>query len=761
MNRLRPVAEAVAFARRAVLERPVVGPLAVVAGVVGLFGLAVRAAFHPTWGVTFNGLTNGALYGLIGVGIVLIYRTNRIINFAAAAIGAVPGITFAFLNIIHGLSWYIAFPGALVAGFALGALIDVAIIRRFSQAPRLILTVATVGVAQGLALLSIYVAIWLGSEGKPSQMLSPLYDWKFTFGGQRFTGDYPFTLIVVAAAALALAAFLRYTRLGIALRASAENADRASLLGIPVKRVQTASWMIAGALAALAIFLRSAIVGVPQDGTLGPKVLLFALTAAVVARMESIPVCLAAGGAIGILAEASVFKYGKDSLTAALMLAVILGVLLLQRSRLSRAYDTGVSTWQTIREFRPIPPELRGLPEVESLRVGVGVAVGAFLLFFPLLVGEARYAFAQLTIITAIIVVSMVILTGWAGQISLGQYGIVGVGACVAGTLVAEGNQDFFVALGAGVLAGAAVAVLIGLPALRVQGLYLAVTTLAFGAAMQFYFLDDTYQVGKWLVPERGTNIALPLLLERVKLTTAQGSPGLPFYYLCLACLGVSVLMARAYRRNRAGRAVVAVRENQRAAASFSVNPARTKLGAFAVSGGIAALGGVLLAYYSGAVDPGTYGIAKSLDVFLIAVIGGVTSLPGAVFGAIVLESVKYLGQDHVKNVSLLVTGPGLLAVLLVLPGGFAEGLYGLRDRYLRWVANRRGLHVPSLVADRRVEDAAEREAVLAAEQKVEEAELLEATGGRIGCPVCGAVLGVEEAVRHEHLVPVGTGGRA
>ncbi|MER3452576.1 MAG: hypothetical protein C4344_02525, partial [Acidimicrobiia bacterium] len=373
---------------------------------------------------------------------------------------------------------------------------------------------------------------------------------------------------------------------------------------------------------------------------------------------------------------------------------------------------------------------------------------------------ESRYAFAQLTIITAIIVVSMVILTGWAGQISLGQYGIVGIGACVAGTLVAEGNQDFFVALAAGVLAGAAVAVLIGLPALRVQGLYLAVTTLAFGAAMQFYFLDDTYQVGKWLVPERNTTIALPLLLERVKLTTANGSPGLPFYYLCLACLGVVLLMARAYRKNRAGRAVVAVRENQRAAAAFSVNPARTKLGAFAVSGAIAALGGVLLAYYSGAVDPGTYGIAKSLDVFLIAVIGGVTSLPGAVFGAVLLESVKYLGQDYVKNISLLVTGPGLLMILLVLPGGFAEALYNLRDRYLRWVATRRGIHVPSLVADRRVEEQAEREVVLAAEQHVEEAELLEATGGRIACPVCAVVLTVEEAVRHEHLVPTTVGGR-
>jgi branched-subunit amino acid transport system permease len=228
------------------------------------------------------------------------------------------------------------------------------------------------------------------------------------------------------------------------------------------------------------------------------------------------------------------------------------------------------------------------------------------------------------------------------------------------------------------------------------------------------------------------------------------------------------LLMARAYRRNRAGRAVMAVRENQRAATSYSVNPARTKLGAFAVSGAMAAVAGVLLAYQNGAVDAGTYGIGRSLSVFVITVIGGLTSLPGAVFGAVLIEGIAFFGEDFVKNVfgespamaavannlTLLVTGPGLLLVLLVLPGGFAEAMYRTRDRYLRWVARRNDIHVPSLVADRRIETGEDQQEVITeAEHSVEEVESFEDLGERtIVCPVCNAELPIEMALEHEHL---------
>ncbi|HVL80001.1 MAG TPA: ABC transporter permease [Actinomycetota bacterium] len=706
------------------LGHPVAGP-AIKAGVpvVGLFVVS-RYLFGATYGGMFSGVALGSLYGILAVAIILIYRTNRIINFAAAALGAIPGVTACLLLVIKGWPWLVCFPLAIVGGAALGGIADVLIIRRFARSPRLILTVATIGLAQFLAYFAFMIPIWMGSAGRPiSYIPTPFKRFVFTLGNERFSGDYPFSIVGIAIVVTALALFLRYTRMGVALRASAENADRASLLGIPVKRVQTVSWVIAGTLAAFTIYFRAALVGVPTDGSLGYKVLIFALAAAVVARMESIPVALVAGMGAGVLGEASVVYTGRDSLATAIMFGVILAALLLQRGKLSRAYDAGVSTWQTVKEFRPTPHELRRLPEVIGFRAGVYLIAGLFLLLLPNLVGVARYGDAQILVIYSIIAVSLVVLTGWAGQISLGQFGIVGISAALAGKMAADFNMDFFLSLAVGVAAGTVAAVLVGIPAVRIQGLYLAVTTLSFSAAVEFYFLNDTYLVGRLLRPDRASQIEVPVLWQRVVLTEG-GFPGRGYYYLCLAALGGVVLAARAYRRNRAGRVLMAVRENPRAAASYSVNPTRTKLAAFAVSGAIASLGGVLMSYQLRAIDQSTYGIELSIYIFMIAVIGGLTSIGGVIVATFVIHGIYLFGRDWLPGIQFLVTGPGLLLVLMVLPGGFAEVLYGARDAFLRWVANRHGLHVPSLVADRRIEpDEAEEHVVSDAQRQTEELE--------------------------------------
>src|SRR3954469_10059967 len=335
-----------------------------------------------------------------------------------------------------------------------------------------------------------------------------------------------------------LAAFFRFTRLGIALRASAENADRALLLGIPVRRVGTVAWMLAGLFGSLTIFLRAPLVGVPTDGSLGFNVLLFTLAAAVIARMDRIAVAVVAGMAVGILEQASVVKTGSADLSAAIMLAVVLGALLLQRGTTARAQDTGLSTWQAVKEFRPTPHELRGLPEVRAARFIVGGAAAALVLGAPYLLHAGSRGRLTLLPIYAIVAVSLVILTGWAGQVSLGQFGIVGAGAAVAGGLAANHNIDFFAACIIGTLAGAVVALAIGLPALRVQGLYLAVTTLAFGAAMEFYFLKNKYWIGQHLLPHgEAARITRPVLWQRLSTNGDRA-----YYYLCLGILALVLL---------------------------------------------------------------------------------------------------------------------------------------------------------------------------------------------------------------------------
>ena len=705
----------------ALLAQRVAGPFVkVVATFVGVFAIA-RILFGSPLQILFFGSCLGALYGLIGASVILVYRTNRIVNFAVAGLGAAPAVLAILLIVLKGWSWYVAFPLALIGGAALGALVDIVVIRRFANAPRLILTVATIGLAQFLAYISFLIPIWLGTEGKPISVIpTPFRNYTLTLGSERFSGDYPFALAVVAVVIAGLTLFFRYTRMGIALRASAENADRAALLGIPVKRVGTVAWTLAALLASITIFLRSTLVGVPTDGSLGPTVLLYALTAAVIARMESIPTALVAGMAIGILAQASVFSTGSDTLAGAIMLAIILGSLFTQRQNLSRGQDTGVSSFRTVKEFKGIPFELRRLPEVMGARALLALLLIAAAIAGPYVVGLARVGQLTLIVIYAIIAISLVVLTGWAGQISLGQFGIVGIAAATAGGLAANHNIDFFLTLFAGIAAGTIVSVLIGLPALRVQGLFLAVTTLAFAQAVAGYFLNVSYPIGRWLLPESGNRIVRPVLWGRIDLAGERA-----FYYLCLVFLVIVLLAASAYRRNRAGRVLIAVRDNPRAAPSYSINLARSRLAAFAISGALASVGGVLLGYQLGAIDRVTYGVASSLEIFIIAVVGGLTSLPGAVMGAAIIQSVKYFGEAQIENLSLLVTGPGILLILLFLPGGFAEVAYRTRDAGLRWIAARRGIHVPSLVADRLVEPGDDEANVMRdAEQHVDNPEL-------------------------------------
>jgi branched-chain amino acid transport system permease protein len=662
-----------------------------------------------------NGLALGALYGVVGVALVLIYRTTRIINFAAAAVGALPAITALLLVTSQGVNYALALPVAVVGGLVVGGLTDIVIMRRFAQAPRLIVTVVTIGVAQSYAALGFFIPVWFGA--KAAQIPKVPTPWgdlalRDGRGNPIVNGDQIFAFIVVLVLTAGLALFLKRSQLGVALRASAENADRAALLGIPVRRVSTIAWALAGLLSGLVIFAQAPLIGVPSDATLGYETLLYGLAAAVVARMDRMMLSLGAGMAIGLLIFASVARTGSSNIASALMLVVILAALLLQRGSLSRAYDTGVSTWRAVKAFRPIPAELRHVPEILRWRaafyvLAVGIAVAA-----PFVAGRNNIPTLTVLPLWGIVAVSLVVLTGWAGQISLGQFGLVGIGAAVAGGLVANHNIDFFAALALGVAAGGLAAVLIGLPAIRIQGLYLAVTTMAFGYAMQNYVLNKNYWIGRHLMPAGlSAHLARPVLYGRIDLENDRS-----FYFMCVLCLALCIGAALAFRRYHSGRVIIAVRDNQRAAASYAINPVRARLAAFAVSGALAGLAGVLIAYQQHNVYPASYDVARSVTVFLAACIGGLGSVWACVVGVIAIEGAVLFGPNlwnglfaHHQTINsvmpLLLTGPLLVLNLYFNPGGLAESVFAARDRYLRKVAARRNIHVPSLVADRQVEE--------------------------------------------------------
>jgi branched-chain amino acid transport system permease protein len=680
----------------------------------------------------------------------------------------VPAITALMMVTNKGVSYLAALPVAALGGLLIGGLTDIVVMRKFARSPRLIVTVVTIGVAQSYAAFGFFIPVWFGAKATQiPKVPTPWGDLQFrnSRGQPVLTGDQVFAFAVVILLTVGLALFLKRSRLGIALRASAENADRAALLGIPVRRVSTIAWALAGLLSGLAIFAQAPLIGVPSDATLGFDTLLYGLAAAVVARMDRIGLSLGAGMAIGLLIFASVASTGSNNVASALMLVVILAALLIQRGSLSRAMDTGVSTWQSVKAFRPIPTELRAVPEVVRARVilytaAIGLAVAA-----PFIAGAANQQTLTVLPLWGIIAVSLVVLTGWAGQISLGQFGLVGIGAAAAGGLVANHNIDFFVALAIGIAAGAVSAVLIGLPAIRIQGLYLAVTTLAFGYAMQNYVLNKNYWIGRHLLPTGlAPHLSRPVLYGRIDLENDRN-----FYYVCLVFLALSMAMALSLRRHHSGRVLIAMRDNQRAASSYAVSPVRTRLSAFAVSGAFAGLAGVLFAYSQHNVYPASYDVLRSIAIFLAACIGGLTSVWACVIGVIAFEGfILFLPNlwhallEHHQTINsvipLLITGPLLILNLYFNPGGLAEGAFGMRDKYLRKVAARRRIHVPSLVADRRLEEH-EAMALVDAEEAAEQFAQLDEGERRLECPVCREPLSLLTMAEHEHLIATPANG--
>src|SRR5436305_4429405 len=496
-------------------------------------------------GILVNGAVLGMLCALVACGLILVYGANRIVNFAHAGLGLVPAVTALLL--VTNRHWpYLASVAVMLVGSALvGGLVEL-VMRRFWSQPRLIATVFTIGLAQIFVYLELRLPDWIaGQPSLPTSFPTPYARFQAEVGGVIFSGDY--LAIVVAAAAVCggLAAFLRYTRAGIAVRAAAENADRASLLGVPVARLSTIVWVLAGLCSGIAVYLQAPVTALPTGGAVSPLVLLYGLAAAVVARMESLPLAFAAGMGVGVIQQAAFAGSSRPDDAAALMLFVILGALLFQRQRMARAYDTGVASFRALQEFRPIPVEMRGLVEVRRARVAGFAALGALGLAAPFIAGTSRTGFCTAAVLAGMVAISLVVLSGWAGQISLGQSAFAGIGAAVAGGLATRHGSDFFVTLAAALVAGAVIAVLIGIPALRVPGLFLSVVTLGLAATVQYGILSRAHFA--WLLPPNGGYVTKPLLYGRIDLSKSD----LGYYYLSLGFLALAWLSAWSVRHSR------------------------------------------------------------------------------------------------------------------------------------------------------------------------------------------------------------------
>src|SRR5438093_2157391 len=331
-------------------RRKLAGPAVFAAGFAacvlvgkGVGGSHPLAAVVPS-GIFLQGLILGMLNGLLAVGLVLIYRTNRIINFAQGELGAFAATMAQELHVRAGWPFLPCVLVGIVAATLSSAFIEFAVIRRFAKAPRLILTVATIGVAQLLGFVERPIPNAFNKQKMSvATFLTTPLNFHFDYGGVRFRGDH---LVVVIATPLIIAAlvwFFRATGYGLAARATADNADRARLLGLRAKRVSLIVWTIAGLLSAVTAILEAPVRGF-QFGLGGYTLLTRALAAAVIGRMESLPVTFGAAVLITTAQQTLFAATGKSGPTDGFTLLVIVVALLVQRRRLGRL-DIGSSSW--------------------------------------------------------------------------------------------------------------------------------------------------------------------------------------------------------------------------------------------------------------------------------------------------------------------------------------------------------------------------------------------------------------------------------
>lgn len=659
-----------------------------------------------------TGVVFGANAGLVAVGLVLVFRSSRVVNFAQYQLGALPGIIFyelvhqnalarpldaachCALNGDSPVHWvaevqfWLAAILCLALSAALGALSHVLLVRRFRNAPALAGTVATIALALGLGQLAGQVPSIIGDHVAPGAVPPPSnVTLTLGSGAQVALFNLPQLLSLGLAALVlpAVALLLRRTRLGVGVRAAADNPERAATLGVDDARVTTSVWAVAGLLSGISALLTAMSVGVGGIG--GDQALVAVLAAFVLARTISMPVALSAAIALAVFTQGVLVSFGKGEVTTAVLLGIVLGVLVLRGRGGTGRVDVAAAGWAGAREVRPVPAELRGLPEVRRLRLRVAGVVGLVALGYPFLVTTGDVENGSVSLLYAIVGMSLLVLTGWAGLASLGQFAFAAVGGFVVALVAGRLGLTALVALPLAAIAGAGVAVLVGLPALRVRGFYLAIATLAFSLATTTLLLGQDF----------GGSL-LPTQLSRPDLFGFSFDDERAFYYLCLFTLVLVVAAVAGLRRSKAARALIAARDNERAASLYGVDLVRARVQAFAVSGFVASLAGGLYAYQQRGVNVGNFRTSIGLLLFLMVLIGGLGSLSGPVLGAVFVEAVTLLTPSY-GNMVVAVTAA---LILVAAPGGLTQLCFAARDMLLRRIATRRRIYVPSLASDSR-----------------------------------------------------------
>lgn len=605
------------------------------------------------------GLSSGALLALFAIGLVVIYRGSGVVNFAHGAIGMIGTFVFWQLNVKDGWAYLPALVVGVLVCAAIGLITHLAVMRPLRNAAPLTRMIATLGLLTVLEQAAIHIF-----SSVPRIAPSALPTGTVKFLGATLGIDKLILLGISIALVAALSAIYRYTKFGWATTASNENRRALAALGYSSDRLAGISWVLGGAIAGVAGILLAPTTGVQV--TQLTLLVLPCLAAAVVGNLRSFSLTLVGGLLVGVI-QSEISRYVSApgwSDTAPFLLILI--VLLL------RGRDRGLRTQIAER-----------LPRLGSGRVRPGLvipAIVAMLLIVHLGISPNWEEAIVTTFAISVVLLSFVAVTGYSGQLSLAQFAFAGFGAWVAGRLVAGTHMSFLPALAIAVLATVPLGVMLGAICLRTRGINLAIATLGLAVTLQDLVFDSSKLTGG----TTGTIVGNPTIFG---IEISQTTHGAAYATVCIVAFAIVALALANLRRGRSGRRLVASRANERAAASLGVNPMIARLFAFGLSSGIAALGGVLLAFRDPFVVYTNYEVLSSVQLVAQAVVGGVGWLMGPLIGGVgqvggvLTQALSPLGGG-VADYLPLAFGALLLLTITQAPDGAAE----LVAAQLSWV---------------------------------------------------------------------------
>ena len=642
------------------------------------------------------GLITGLTYAALAAGFVLVYRSTGVLNFAHGEMGVFGLALFVMMIVNYQFNWWLSFFLAVGGTALIGMVVELVVVRRLFAAPRLVLLIATIGVGQILTLARVS---WI-PDIKSGGTIPTAFDvtWNPT-DHLRLQARELTVLLVVPALIVLLGLFMTRTRFGLAVRASADNPDTARVYGTSPRRVSTIVWTIAGAFAASTAILTAPLLSLQAaqvDDTgnlLVEELLLKVLVVSLLARMRSLHGVIWAGLGVGLVER--IVRNNVESTNLSIVnvwffVATLVVVLWFIR-------DAKQDGWSLSPPSRPVPARLRSVWWIRNLNgIGFVVLFGALALIPVFVTTSSGILIWTEILLFSMVAISLTILTGWAGQLSLSQFAFVGLGA-LSTLAFTKGHDipipfDLFdanvelpwgIAVVCAVAMGVLAALLIGLPALRVRGLFLAVTTLAFAVAAGSWVFTQDFFTGGTTAPRP----ARPPSFLGMDFSASRRS----LYLLCLVALIVVAWIAARIRASGIGRTLIAVRDNEDMAAASTVSPARAKLAAFAIAGGICALAGSLFVIVQPSLSPGTqFAPAASVRVIVMAIIGGLGSIAGPILGSLWILGIREITPDGLRDLQQLLTSNiGLLILLMYFPGGLLQIVHHGRD-WLLAVGERR-----------------------------------------------------------------------